>query len=132
MTIKLFLLLTLIAIISSAELTISLRTGQNSKLNLKKGDKILVKIDSNISTGFSWFLEPTDTKIIRLINPTSDLSGRYFPNVMDPESEMVGAGGITKFRFRAKNQATAYLITFIYKRSWGGLSTKATLSVNIE
>ena len=77
-------------------------------------------------------MEPIDIKIIRPINPTSDFSGRYFPKVIDPESEMVGAGGITRFRFRAKHQATTYLLTFIYKRLWGSLSTKATLSVNIE
>lgn len=82
--------------------------GENVNLNI--GDIINLRLDSNITTGYSWELsETTDTEII-------SLESSLYENSQEKE-DIVGAGGAELFSFRAISAGQTDLI-LEYIRPW--------------
>lgn len=71
------------------------------------GQMLTVKLPGNITTGFSWYL----VQMPDLLEQIGE--EEYVPM----QSQMVGAGGISIWRFKAFASGTDTL-RFIYKRSW--------------
>jgi len=81
-----------------------------SSVSLSKGEKLEIKLDSNITTGYSWKLsENMDTSVAALVSSEYIESGK--------DKEMVGTGGIETFIFEAINAGQAEII-LEYERPW--------------
>lgn len=77
-------------------------------IQIKKGEKFLISLDSNPTTGYSWQLaKPLDEKIIRLV------SSKY----KAPKTELVGVGGRESWTFKALGRGKTKII-FVYARPW--------------
>ena len=70
---------------------------------------ILIALDSNPSTGYSWEAEYDETKL-ELVDETYEADAYADKNI-------VGAGGTELFRFKALEKGDVE-ITMSYKRSW--------------
>ena len=87
---------------------VSVELLSNRNVSLAKGQVLEIKLESNPTTGYSW-----------------QVSGVKESNVLDqvgkPEyqsdSNLVGAGGTEKYRFRAMEKGNAELV-FEYRRPW--------------
>lgn len=77
-----------------------------------KQPDIIIKLKSNPTTGYSWFLVKYNSHLIKPINHT------YVP----PISQLVGASGEEVWRFRAEPAAFIVpqqtKIVFVYSRPW--------------
>jgi len=76
-------------------------------VNIKKGDKFLVILDSNPTTGYSWEIN-VDSNYVQFIDKDF---------VSESEGQMVGVGGQETFNFTALESGQTE-ITFSYLRSW--------------
>ncbi len=76
------------------------------------GDHILIQLDANATTGFSWAIHKTDTTILALQRES------YTPY----PGGAVGSGGTAVFTFIAQRAGTAQL-QLKYWRSWEGDSS---------
>lgn len=77
----------------------------NVTIEVQRGEKFQIALESNPTTGYGWEFE-TDPNLISLINQT-----------FKPESDLIGAGGTETFKFSALNEGEAKIV-FSYKRSW--------------
>lgn len=78
---------------------------------LARGQIMLVTLDSNSATGYSWQVAEVNPAVLR---PSGD--AEYKPqSASDPPR--VGAGGTATFRFEAAN-AGATTLKLVYRRSW--------------
>jgi inhibitor of cysteine peptidase len=77
------------------------------QVNLGKGDFLLVRLQSNPSTGYSWELINNDEAILRQLGESE----------FRASSNAVGAGGTETFRFEAVGEG-ASVIRMIYHRSF--------------
>ena len=83
---------------------------KESSIELKKGDKIEIKLESNPSTGYAWILsEETDETIVSLT------SSEFIQT--EKEEELVGAGGYEILIFQAVKGGQTEII-LLYQRSW--------------
>ena len=81
-----------------------------SSVSLNKGQRIEIKLESNITTGYSWKLsENMDTSVAAFVSSEYKESGK--------DKEMVGTGGIETFIFEAKDAGQAEII-LEYERPW--------------
>ena len=76
-------------------------------INTKKGDKFLVVLDSNPTTGYQWEAN-VDSDYIKLDDKSFN---------SESSEEMVGAGGYETFNFTALESGETE-ITFSYLRPW--------------
>ena len=108
--IVLCILLSMILLCSCKNITELTFDNNGSSIELKKGDKINIKLESNPTTGYTWILsENTDENIISMTN------SEFIQT--EKEEELVGSGGYEIFTFQAeKNGQTEIILT--YKRSW--------------
>jgi inhibitor of cysteine peptidase len=67
---------------------------KDAKVELAKGDKLLVKLPANPSTGFTWMVAKEDDKLKSAGKPD------YEP--ADKDKKVVGGGGTQTFTFTAK------------------------------
>jgi inhibitor of cysteine peptidase len=77
------------------------------QVNLGEGDFLLVRLESNPSTGYSWEIINNDEAILRLLGDP----------VFRASSSAVGAGGTETFSFEAISEGTSVL-RMIYHRSF--------------
>ena len=86
--------------------------GEDGKqIQLKPGQALLVRLESNITTGYSWAIASLDGDALRS-------SGE--PEYEAPAggtNQRVGAGGSQVFRFQAASAGTATL-QLAYRRPW--------------
>jgi inhibitor of cysteine peptidase len=83
------------------------------------GDSFILSLDSNPTTGYAWQAE-FDDELLELMGTNFVLS-----------SDLIGAGGIESFEFRALKKGETE-ITMVYKRSWEeGYIDKVIYSVHI-
>jgi len=83
------------------------------------GDSFILSLDSNPTTGYVWQAE-FDDELLELMGTNFVLS-----------SDLIGAGGIESFEFRALKKGETE-ITMVYKRSWEeGYIDKVIYSVHI-
>lgn len=99
--------------------------GEGSYLPLKSGQKFIIELEGNPTTGYSWFLEDIEKLNKELINPLNlneKNSADYYSNTnQKDESEMrvVGGGGIYHFKFQAHHTNNgSEVLNFVYKRPW--------------
>ncbi len=102
----------LITLFCSCRYTIEQLTfdDKGSSIELKKGDKIEIKLESNPSTGYSWALsKETDETIVSLT------SSEFIQT--EKEEELVGSGGYEIFMFQAVKGGQAEIV-LLYQRPW--------------
>jgi len=108
-------------------LEVKLDVGDNGKeIRLKKGQILVVSLESNPTTGFGWEAEELKDGILRLV------SKEYKSKSEGPDGSppMVGVGGIDIFRFEVANTGNTSLKLF-YHRSWENVEPAKTYSVPI-
>jgi predicted secreted protein len=77
-------------------------------IEVQTGDRFTIKLDANMTTGYSWVFGTTvDENILRLVNS----------DYISPKSGLTGAGGTQVWVFEAIQPGTA-VITLKYERSW--------------
>jgi inhibitor of cysteine peptidase len=92
----------------------------NKKVHAKKGESIIISLESNPSTGYEWTTE-FDPKFLSLVKKEYVRS-----------SNLVGAGGIEKFELKALFAGTTTL-KMMYKKSWEQYSLREqTFDVQID
>lgn len=103
------LLTTLFLTACSGNQTVSLTKADTGKtVDLKPGDELEVKLEGNITTGFAWEARDFDSAVLELTGGEPEYKS---------ESDLVGAGGVFTFRFKAK-AAGSTAVHFIYYRSF--------------
>jgi inhibitor of cysteine peptidase len=80
---------------------------QGRKFEANQGDRIVIRLAENPSTGYEWELEAIDSPVVELLD--SD----YSP---DP-GVLMGRGGTRTLRFRAKSSGSQQ-IQLRLRRSW--------------
>ncbi len=109
MVIASLLLTTLFLAACSGNQTVSLTNADTGKtVDLKPGDELEVKLEGNITTGFAWEARDFDSAVLELTGGEPEYKS---------ESDLVGAGGVFTFRFKAK-AAGSTAVHFIYYRSF--------------
>ncbi len=79
-------------------------------INLKVEDIVVIRLESNLTTGYSWILDKkTDTLIVSMVD------SEYIQSVED--KELVGAGGHEIFTFKAVSKGKTSII-LNYERPW--------------
>ncbi len=92
-------------------------------INVKVGQVIYIKLQSNPSTGFDWHIK-TKPDIVEAVG-----SVEYINNT---DEKLVGAPDTTQFEFKAVKKGTGKL-TLIYKRNWEGeLPSSQMFSITIN
>ncbi len=72
------------------------------------GQTIVLTLESNATTGYSWQLtDPVDSKVVKFISD----------NYVAPESNLVGAGGVEEWTFKAVGKGKTK-IKLEYVRPW--------------
>jgi inhibitor of cysteine peptidase len=97
---------------------------KGSSIELEKGEEIIILLDSNPTTGYSWIPgEEIDTTIMELTDSI------FFQT--EKEKELVGAGGCEVFTFEAKNSGQTEIILY-YQRPWEEVELKDEFIFNID
>jgi inhibitor of cysteine peptidase len=68
---------------------------KDTKVQLAKGDKLLVRLEANLTTGYSWDLATNDNDILKS-------AGKPEYETPKDKKGIVGAGGTQVFTFTAK------------------------------
>ena len=99
-------------------------TDSGQTIDIGVNQEFVIAIGANPTTGYDWEVSLDET-ILELVEKTYKLAE-------EAEHEIVGAGGVDYFRFKALKAGEAE-ITMVYKRSWEeeGIAQKV-FTVNIE
>lgn len=76
-------------------------------VELKAGDTLIIELQGNPSTGFSWELFHTDETILRLVGEPE----------FTQQGNMLGSGGTFTFTFEAVDPGETSLV-LVYHRPW--------------
>jgi len=83
-------------------------TESGQQITLSPGDSLVVTLDSNATTGFSWSVAGISDETV-----VDEVSNEY----QAPDSELMGAGGQEVWTFEAVDEGTS-TIEMQYSRSW--------------
>lgn len=83
-------------------------TANGSVRTLHRGDRLVVRLPSNPSTGYAWTISSAGRPVLRLLS-------RSF--LAPEDGQRVGAPGVAVFRFRAA-AAGRTTLRLAYARSW--------------
>ncbi len=98
-------------------------TDSGQAITVKVGQEFIIALGSNLTTGYGW-QESYDPVMLKLVEK------KYVPD--ETEEELVGAGGVEYFRFRALKPGSTR-ITLDYQRPWEGVSAEQKVfAVNIK
>jgi inhibitor of cysteine peptidase len=89
-----------------ASVTVS-ETDAGRTIQLKRGDSLVVELDGNPSTGYSWTVEAIEGDVL-----TAEGEPEFAP-----ESAKLGAGGMYSIKFAAARTGSAVL-KLVYHRPW--------------
>ena len=78
------------------------------QVELSVGQPLVVTLDSNASTGYSWSLAQNSDETV--LNKTGN-------EYISPQTTLVGAGGKEEWTFKALKKGTSS-ISMVYRRSW--------------
>jgi inhibitor of cysteine peptidase len=121
---NIFIILALLLIIKGCALSkpITLTEKDNGKtITLKQGETFLIKLPSNPTTGYDWYIK-TKPENIEQSGATDYIQGN---------KKIMGAPGLTVFKFKAGQKGTGTLV-LIYMRKWEGiLPSSKKFSINI-
>ena len=99
-------------------------TDSGQTINIGVNQEFIIAIGANPTTGYDWEVSLDET-MLKLVEKTYKLAE-------EAEHEVVGAGGVDYFRFKALKTGEAE-ITMVYKRSWEEESIdRKVFTVNIE
>lgn len=84
---------------------------REEKITLHENDEIVIRLNSNPTTGFTWQMsvDPEDEEIVSISEEN------YIPN--NKNSKICGSGGVSEFKVKALNKGEA-TITGVYIRPW--------------
>ncbi len=86
---------------------------EDSYIPIKLGQKIIIEMEGNPTTGFIWVLSNTEhLHKVKPLNLDEKFSGEYFAG-----GTSMGTGGIYHFKFQGKEVGNDVLI-FKYQRPW--------------
>jgi len=105
--------------VAMAARTVTVYAHANGKtINLKPGDKLVVRLAGNETTGYRWGIKsrPAALKLV---------SAKYVPS---PPGR-VGEGGVKTFRFVARSGSGD--LKLVYKRSWEKKKPLKTFTLHI-
>lgn len=92
-------------------------TDNNETVTLPVGSEIVISLDENPTTGYSWNV--TSSRGLLLVNDT------FIP----PKTELVGAGGVHEWQYLAAEKGSADF-SAIYQRPWENVTgTEDTFSM---
>ena len=81
---------------------------EGSEFELKKGQSLVISLDANPTTGYTWeVVEPEDEQVLRQVGEIE----------FEPESDLIGAGGVQIIRFEVVNAGRA-AVKLVYHRPW--------------
>lgn len=106
----------------STSITLIPESANGGEIKLKSGESVLLRLDENPSTGYSWELYLPDVFMISR------------DTFIRSEDEVVGAGGVHEWVFVAGPEGT-YQIDAVYKRPWEditGSEERFSVSVLVE
>lgn len=90
-------------------------------IELDQGQVLVVALDSNPSTGYTWEISAGNEGVLRLMSETFEVS-----------SDLPGAPGVHTFRFEVVNEGETPL-TLVYRRPWEqGVAPLETFSVRVN
>lgn len=93
-----------------------------SQVNLNVGQILIVSLESNPTTGYSWGVAEIDDEILRQEGEVEYKS----------ESDLVGAGGVETFRFKALAPGEGEL-KLTYRRPWEeGIEPLEVFSIGVN
>ena len=99
-------------------------TDSGQTINIGVNREFVIAIGANPTTGYDWEVSLDET-ILELVEKTYKLAE-------EAEHEIVGAGGVDYFRFKALKTGEAE-ITMVYKRSWEEESIdRKVFTINVE
>lgn len=89
-------------------------------INLKRGDTLVIQLEGNPTTGYTWEALPASPQLISQVGET-----KYTPN-----SSAIGASGIIELTFKADIQGSGTL-TLVYHRPWESVQPLNTYTINL-
>ncbi len=92
---------------SVAEVQLDANSNGTQK-ELARGQTVVVALDSNPTTGYSWAVSDVDQNVLRQVGNSSYQSSN---------SNLTGAGGVETFQFEAENAGLTTL-KLVYRRPW--------------
>ncbi len=78
-----------------------------SEIELKKGQTLAITLEANPTTGYTWEIAELGERVLRQVGEIE----------FEPESELIGAGGVQIIRFEVVNAGQATL-KLVYHRPW--------------
>jgi inhibitor of cysteine peptidase len=91
-----------------ADLTLT-PENDNATVELHPGDRLIIEVPENATTGFRWYVGPFDESVIQLVGEDGAAT--------DPPG--IGAGGIHRFTFEARAPGSTTL-DLRHWREWEG------------
>ncbi len=96
---------------------------EDSYLPLTLGQKFIIELDGNPTTGYSWTLEDPqylNSSLLKTIDLKENNGGEYYKKHTDEDSEFkrVGGGGYYHFKFQVGEIEGFHKLNFVYKRAW--------------
>ncbi len=102
------LFISVLLLVGCAQKEITLTAKDNKKsYDMALGQRIIVDLEGNPTTGYSWEVETINKEVLKQI-------GEMEHKI---DSTLVGAPGISTFRFRTISKGNSVL-AFVYKRPW--------------
>lgn len=101
---------------------------KGSLIELEKGNKIIIQLDSNPTTGYRWIpSEEIDSTIVELTD------SEYFQTEKEEgkEEEIVGVGGFEVFTFEARSSGQTEIILY-YLQPWEKAELQDEFIFNIK
>ena len=80
----------------------------NGQVDLGVGDSIVIELDGNPSTGYTWTAKDLDTSMFQQVGD---------PEFKSSNPSLIGSGGSLTLTFKSLKAGTAAL-TLIYQRLW--------------
>jgi predicted secreted protein len=104
---------------------------ENSYLPMKVGQKIIIEVEGNPTTGYVWMVNNRESiktnGIISALNLNENGTAEFF----NAPSEVVGASGLYQFKFEALGKQGYEAVEFVHKRPWEDVAN-AIKKVNIH
>jgi inhibitor of cysteine peptidase len=108
---------------SVAEVTLN-ASNDGGQQTLARGQAVVVTLDSNATTGYSWVVADVDNNVLRQVGDPVYASSNSNPKVL-------GAGGAQTFRFEVASAGTTTL-KMVYRRPWEtGVAPIKTFTVQV-
>jgi predicted secreted protein len=114
--------------------------GEASYLPIKGGEKFIIEIEGNPTTGYNWYLDKKEeldqNSLITPLYLKENNLGEFYKNPSEQKQQneemRLGAGGLFHFKFQASQKNSgSEVLNFVYKRSWES-EGQITKSINVK